>query len=274
MSWKLCIASSFALITLFGCAGGTPMMHPAHPLPSDGMSAGTGLSARFIGGKAKEAISAQDSAAEGSVGPGTAIHAALSPGLAPWAALRVGLGQDWEGGLTYTGRSARADLRHAWVSENTALSIGVGGSALLSQQASRTSYASVGGVDTGATTGWGCDIPVLVGIRSSTRLTEFWLGVRGGYENSSTQLGVPDTPPADDLTAPGTTHDAGVQANQWRLAAVAGMTFGRSPVWLVVETQLAHHWLEGHFDSADGEQKVLSTRAISLTPASSLKFEF
>lgn len=259
-----------AVLLLAACGGTSPLLHPAHTLPADRMSAGAGVGARFLAGDVSDAIARQEATAEPAIGQGTAAYAALAPELSPYAALRIGLGQDMEGGLAFTGRSVRADLRHAWSDRQLALSAGAGASALFTQQASQESYLNVGGVDAGATTGWGLDVPVLVGIRSTARLIEFWAGPRASYQYSVTSFGVfvpLETEPSRAPTPHAKTHDIS-------LGAVVGLSLGLKPLWIALEGGVSYHWLKGTYDSLDGRSRDLSLGGFSLEPAAALRTEF
>lgn len=255
------------------CGGSVPLVHPAHPLEPEQLSAGAGVSGLFLAGEVGEVIRAQNAQPEGNVGEGTAAHGALAPALAPWFGMRVGLDHSLDGGLALSGRSVRADLRHVWDTPELALSAGLGGDALLSQQASRTSYLSVGGVDTGSTKGWGFDIPLLFGARTDARSIEGWVGTRLGYQHSATDLGLPvaasPSPDADGEVSAGLATSAD---DVWA-GAVLGVALGVAPVWLVFEAQGSHHWLWGSYESAEGRSRSFSLTGIAWSPTVACRVE-
>ena len=187
-----------------GCGGGVPLLHPAHALPVDTVTAGAGVSGNFVLGDAGEAI---DGAVVANSQQGAAIvpeqqeeffrggfaYTLITPGLAPWVGARVGLGMNNEAGATYTARSIRVDARHALQGESLAASVGLGGTGHLMRPGSDRpvapgSEATVGasgtipGLDEGNVTGWGLDLPLLVGWRSTPALVQLWAGLRGGFE--------------------------------------------------------------------------------------------
>ncbi len=106
------------------------------------------------------------------------ITAAIGPGVAPVVSARAGLGAQYEGGVSYTGRAVRADVRRSMnLFPHWALSAGLGGSAVLGGH-----DAVDAGYDLGRLRGAGADIPVLVGYESDGGLYAAWLGVRGGWD--------------------------------------------------------------------------------------------
>src|SRR5687768_4674716 len=91
-------------LALCGCGGGAPLFYPAHPLQEGELAVAAGFSGQIV--VAPETL------------PGISVEPALedgatSPGLAPYVGGRLGLGSGFEGGIAYTGRSARADARYA-----------------------------------------------------------------------------------------------------------------------------------------------------------------
>src|SRR5258708_1342609 len=114
-------------LALSGCGGGLPLLHPAHTLSRGEVRAGAGFSANAATGGLSTAVrdatnEARRTASPGEAPPGTdatyakgaIVVASVAPGLAPIVGARVGVGAQSEGGLTYTGRSIRADLRRSF----------------------------------------------------------------------------------------------------------------------------------------------------------------
>ena len=162
---------------------------------------GGGVAAQFVTGGASSAIDRgrqagggtgavpQDSSAERDLVAGALADKLTAPGLSPWVGARAGIGFTSDAGVTWTGRSVRIDGRHAFESKHYALSIGLGASGVLSQPgADKPGQTSRGGrdipgVDSAGASGWGLDVPVLVGYRSSASLVQVWGGIRGGFEH-------------------------------------------------------------------------------------------
>ncbi len=184
------LALSSAIVA---CGGGLPLLHPAQTLPAGDVQAAAGFSGNIATAGFASALSSAQAEATASGGtpsqPGTdptyakgaLVAASIGPGLAPYGATRVGVGAQVEGGLTYTGRAIRIDLRRSFdLSPRWALSVGAGGSAALYGHQNGVVLPNV---DLGELHGWGADIPVLVGYRSEGDLYTFWLGARGGAEH-------------------------------------------------------------------------------------------
>lgn len=225
---RLGIAMGLSL-SATACGGGAPLMHPAHPLPEGDVTVGAGFSGRVaIAPSALSPEDTRDRALE---------EGAVAPGLAPWVGGRVGIGGDWEGGVTYTGRSARADIRHAFVFDDLALSVGLGASGLLPKRDDDLRLR-VGG--------FGFDVPVLFGWRSDADLYSLWIGPRGGaeYLNGQQEIGAdplePDRFLLDDVSG-------------WHAFAggVLGMRIGFRYVFAVLEVDGAMHWAGGSIGDED-----------------------
>ena len=108
------------------------------------------------------------------------MSAAIGPGLAPFVSARVGVGGHVEGGLAYTGRGVRVDMRRSFESGHWALSLGAGGTAELYGRQQGTDLPNV---DLKQLHGYGVDVPVLAGWDSDNGLYRVWFGPRGGYEH-------------------------------------------------------------------------------------------
>jgi hypothetical protein len=271
-----------------GCGGGAALMHPAHPLPPNTISMGAGVSGNFLvgsaGGDIDRAIAANSDPGVG-VSPeqeedyltGAFAQSLLAPGLAPWVGARAGLGLDAEAGLTYTGRLARVDARRAFVWDDVALSLGLGASGRLIGAGSDGPYEEVIDEDTGETqlvgpvgssgeiasfddrgvTGWGVDVPVIVGWTSTANLIQVYGGPRGGYEmlfgEYAWQLGASD---------PQKTQ---MDGSRWYVGALFGIIASVHPLWAGVELGVAHHWAEGSVEIEDAVGTPIDTFSADLT---------
>ena len=129
-----------------GFGGGAPLLHPARTLNTGDLRAMGGVSANVaVGSLAEDLRTAREIAGRdpsGATIPGTPgsnpeyakgalVAAMVAPGLAPVAGARIGVGGSFEGGLVYTGRSVRADMRRSFDDKNWSLSVGLGGTAAL-----------------------------------------------------------------------------------------------------------------------------------------------
>jgi hypothetical protein len=249
-----------ALGATLACGGGAPLLHPAHPLPVDTVSFGAGLSAQFAGSNVNSAIDRGQEAASGPLSdPATAqayaegvlLDALISPGISPWVSARVGLPYSLEAGLSYTGRSVRLDGRHVlfpWGPE-WALSVGLGASAVLIQPDSSSGDGSSAdgqraeqGLDA---SGWGGDVPILVGYQPVDGFMEVWFGARAGFEHISGEL----QSNVDDPAAP--RFEA--EGNRFWAGGLAGFSLGVPPLWLRFELAGTYHAIRGELTTPAGQ---------------------
>jgi hypothetical protein len=176
-----------------GCGGGLPLLHPARALPAGEVRAAAGFSGTVTTGDFASAVeSAQNEASSSPSVPGPSgidttyargalVAASVGPGLAPLAGARVGVGNQFEGGLAYTGRALRADFRRSFdLTAHVALSLGAGGMAALY---GHQDPGTLPNVDLGQLHGWGADVPVLIGYASDADLYMLWVGARAGWEH-------------------------------------------------------------------------------------------
>ena len=214
-----------AALGLLGCGAGVPLLHPAHVLHAGDVSAGAGLS----GALTLSGINVGEGSDPSSAG--RLAQLAAAPGIAPWVGARFGIVGENEAGLTYTGRSLRVDVRHAFALGTAALSVGLGGSLVAAERP---------GQDIAGSTvfGGGVDIPVLFGVRSKSDLFAFWIGPRGGFEALSGQVAV----------SPGQTGAlllSDVKARHLFGGFVVGVRGGFRHVHVAIEVAGAYHRADG-----------------------------
>lgn len=277
------------LLSAVGCGGAMPLLHPAHTLPAGKVSMGAGVAAQFATGAARSAIDRgraagggtgvvpQNSSAERDLVTGALTDKLVSPGLSPWVGARAGIGYASDAGVTWTGRSVRIDGRHAFESEHYALSIGLGLSGVLSQPRTDNQPTSRGGrdipgVDVGAASGWGFDVPVLVGYRSGASLVQVWAGVRGGFEHIGGDFYLhTDLDPTIQQTAP-------VDAQRWFAGGLVGVAVQVEPFWLGAELDVAYQSLDGSLRLEGGSGTTRSIGAtlsgLTLAPGGALAARF
>jgi hypothetical protein len=239
-------------------------MHGAHTLPEGHVRFAGGASANFAFGETTDAIDAAASEPVGIIADrpsesytrGALAVAAMAPGVAPFVAGRVGVGYDAEGGLTYSGRAVRIDGRWAAQGESFALSVGAGGSALLSRRGAQTD-TGIAGLNLEATTGWGVDVPVVFGWRSSAELVWWWTGVRGGHERLRGDVGyeAPEALPVDGE----------IDGERTFVLGLMGIAVGFRHLHAAVELQGGYHWAKGTLWETEVE-----VSGASVSPAAAL----
>ncbi|MFO0668699.1 MAG: hypothetical protein U0235_03580 [Polyangiaceae bacterium] len=255
-----------------GCGGGMPLLHPARTLPRGDVRAATGLSAQFATGDLASALAgAREEAAtrptalatngpDATYAKGALVAAAVAPGLAPFAAARVGVGASFEGGLGYTGRGIRLDVRRGFpLAEEIDLSVGVAGSAPLYGR----DAGSLPDVDLSKLRGYGADIPILVGWESVAGLYRAWAGARAGIEHVSLENATSDPRPGQAALA------MPLDADRIWGGFVIGAAVGFRTVHVALE-------LDGAYQSVRGSFAGMKTdvAGFSLSPATALTWDF
>ncbi|HEX7670592.1 MAG TPA: hypothetical protein VF395_13450, partial [Polyangiaceae bacterium] len=131
--------------------------------------------------------------------------------------------------------------------DTVALSIGLGASAVLMhppsnhdlpQPAATTSAGRFSGrTDNLSATGWGLDLPIIVGWRSSASIVEAWGGVRAGVERITGDLETNDA-------ANGNDH-ASVVAFRKYGGGLVGAAIGLQPFSVALELDVAYQAVSG-----------------------------
>jgi hypothetical protein len=237
-------------LTLSGCAGASPLLHPAHVL--------TPGRVQVLGGVAGR-LAALDASGLASSSGGVLEDVAVAPGMAPFVGARVGIDGDNEAGLTYTGRAVRLDARHAFaLGKSWRLSLGAGGSALVPRPRG-------GDADLGSVYGGGGDVPVLVGWSSDADIYAVWLGPRGGFELLrgrilETELGVGEATTPDFLDVSGTHAFVG---------GLLGVRVGFRSIHVALEVDVTYHRAWGTLGASEVEVEQLG-----IAPGSALSLTF
>jgi hypothetical protein len=237
------------------CGGGLPLLHPARTLGTGEVRAAGGFSGNVATGNLAGALkSAQNeaSAAAGAPGPpiiddtyakGALVAASIAPGLAPLAGARVGIGARFEGGLTYTGRALRADLRRSFdLTDRLSLSVGAGGMSALYGHQEGTSLPNV---DLGQLHGWGADVPVLLGYASDGDLYLLWVGARAGWEHIDISE-VRSEPKPVTLGQP----PISLSATRWWGGGLLGLAVGFRHVHVAMELDVSYATVTGDYGDA------------------------
>jgi hypothetical protein len=188
------LAIAIAAALLCGCGGGIPLLHPARALRQGEVRTAAGLSGNAVVGSAGNSLlqarneAAANSSAPGAPGTdptyakGALVEAALAPGIAPFVAARAGIGHGAEGGISYTGRGARIDMRATLDQGAISYSAGLGVTAAFygTEQGDTLPNVSLSQLH-----GYGADIPLLVGWQSAGGIYQAWAGARAGFEHDT-----------------------------------------------------------------------------------------
>ena len=263
-----------ALLLVSGCGGGLPLLHPARTLAAGDVRAMAGFSGNIATGGLSGAVTqAQANAVASGGAPSTSgadpafargalVLASIGPGLAPVAGARAGIGWQSEGGLAYTGRAIRADVRRSFdLNDRWAVSVGVGGSSVLY---GRQSGGALPNVSLEQLHGWGADVPLLVGYQSPGDLYMVWLGARGGWEHVDIS-DVTSEPKAVTLGFP----PASLSATRFWGGGLLGFAIGFRHVHVAMELDAAYQVIRGSY-----EQTSVQVSGLSLSPATALWWDF
>jgi hypothetical protein len=230
--------------SLAACGGGVPLLHPAHVLSAGRTSFGAGMSDRLVLGAEKKALDEAQGRPAGAPLPandpgytrGLLVAVAEGPALAPWVSARVGIPGSNEAGLSYTGQALRADARHAFEWDNSALSIGLG----LTGRGFGGSALDLPGVDLNHVSGVGFDLPLLFGYHTDADLLSVWAGLRGAYDHWSGSATL-------DSDAPFT-----LSAGRLSAGPVLGLAVGLAPLWVAAELEVDYSHVTGTLDREGG----------------------
>jgi hypothetical protein len=268
----VCLAVG-ALAGASGCAGGAPLLHPAQTLAAGDVRAAAGVSANAIPGSLGNDLSrardlaARDPSSPGAPGTnpdyakGALVAAAVGPGIAPYVAARVGVGHRFEGGLTYTGRSVRGDMRRSFEDGPWAVSLGLGASAALY---GRQQDAELPNVDLNQLHGYGADLPILVGWQSTGGLYTIWFGPRGGIEWVTVET-LTSEPKSVTIGTPPLHLDA----TRGYVGAVVGVQTGFRHLHVAIEGQVDYQIISGTYNGT-----TVNVGGVTITPATALWFTF
>jgi hypothetical protein len=264
------------------CGGGAPLLHPAHTLPAGHVSAGAGVSGQFVFRNADEPPAAGPPRPAGDLEQQrveeAVARATLSPGIAPWVAVRGGLGARTEAGITYTGRTVRADARHAFGGDQVAVSVGAGASGVFVRspghdetEAPPPPAGRIPQAHDLEANGFGFDVPILVGWRSTASVIQVWAGARGGVERVTGDLPLV---PAGGAPSP----SASVTATRWWGGGLVGAAVGLPPLMVAVELDVAYHSASASatFPGAGGPppSRDVTMNALTVAPAGAIIGKF
>jgi hypothetical protein len=270
---RLAVAAAIAVFAS-GCGGGLPLLHPAKTLPKGDVRASGGFSGTIAVGSLSSAVRAAESdpnagaTGDATYAKGALVVASVAPGLAPVVGARVGVGWESEGGLAYTGRAIRADIRRSFdLSPRWSLSIGVGGSAALYGDQTSGLYqggSSLAGVSTNQLHGWGADVPVLIGYGSTGDLYMLWIGARAGGEHVDIS-DLTSEPKAVTLGSP----PVGLSATRFWGGGLVGFAVGFRHLHVALELDASYATITGQFGGTQ-----VTVAGVSLAPATALWWRF
>lgn len=267
------VAAALAGLSSAACGGGAPLLHPARTLPTGALRAAGGVSANAaIGSLADDlerarAAAVRDPSVPGPPGSnpeyakGALVAAAVAPGLAPFIGARIGVGAQYEGGLAYTGRAVRADLRRSFDLDQWSFSVGLGASAALY---GRQQGSDLQNVDLAALQGFGADLPLLAGWESAGGLYKVWFGPRVGYERDVVEM-LTSEPKAVTLGIP----PIRLESHRYWGGGVVGAATGLRHVHVALEVDVAYQIVSGTYNATD-----VTIRGLTLAPASALWVTF
>jgi hypothetical protein len=260
-------------LAVAGCGGGLPLLHPAQTLAAGDVQATAGFSgniatagfANAITNAQVEATASGDTVSQPGTDPtyakGALVAASIGPGLAPFGAARVGAGAEVEGGIAYTGRAIRIDLRRSFdLSPTWALSVGAGGSAVLFGHQNGVVLPNV---DLGELHGWGADIPVLIGYRSEGDLYMAWFGARAGGEH----VNISEVSSDNSVTLG--AAPVSLSATRFWGGALAGFAVGFRHLYVAIEVDASYATVSGDYNDTH-----VQVSGITVAPASALWWRF
>lgn len=248
------LAGTASALASAGCGGGAPLLHPAHTLNPGDVTMGAGMSGR-VALLPPDAPTGAD-APEAIAGAAALEDLTVAPAIAPWVAGRIGFEGSNEAGLTYAGRAIRLDGRHAFALGTPTLSVGLGGSVLVARRPGSSA-------DERSVFGGGLDVPVIIGVTSTSDIYSLWGGVRGGFELLRGAIrGAPEL--GGDLPV-----EEAFSGHHVHAGFVAGIRVGFRHVHVALEVDGAYHVAGGTI----GERTV-RIEQLSLTPAGALIISF
>ena len=171
------------------------------------------------------------------------------------------MGSQVEGGITYTGRGARIDLRKAFGTGTVAFSAGARPPRHVPGSRHR---GAAWRRDAKVPSAYGLDVPLLVGWRSKAGLYQVWGGVRGGWDHIGIEPRTTE-PLVGRAAFPGT-----LSANRFFVGGLVGLAIGFRHVHVALELDANFESVSGTFGgSAQG-----SVQGATLVPASALWLDF
>lgn len=283
MTSRRCWAELASALLLTACGGGAPLLHGAHALPADAVTFAAGTSGHFMLGDLSAADAELDDTAAEPGGAtsqaerlrfaqGALARFAVAPGVAPFVAGRAGLGGGNEAGLAYTARTLRLDARHAFEWPTLALSVGLVAIGALPRLGDRPKAdvndapgAGLRTVELVSPRGYGMELPVLFGYRSSADVVKLWTGVRAGVERDAFNITL--------VESPDEAWSSTANATRWWAGGLLGFSVGLAPIEVRAEVDVAYQSAHGDLVTGSGELTA-DVSGVSLTPAMAISAKF
>ncbi|MBS2017180.1 MAG: hypothetical protein JST00_30125 [Deltaproteobacteria bacterium] len=256
------------------CGGGGPLLHPARTLPAGEVRAAGGVAAQIAAGPLSDDIRiARDLAARDPSGtpgaPGTnpdyakgaLVAAAVAPGLSPFVAARVGVGENFEGGLAYMGRGVRVDMRRSFDDGKWSYSVGLGLNAAL---AGKQQGNELPNVDLASLKGYGGDIPLLAGWESAGGIYKLWFGGRVGFERD-----VVETLTSEPKPVTIGQQALRLEANRVWGGALLGIAMGFNHLHVALELSAYYQVVSGSYNQTD-----VTVKGFTVQPSTALWWTF
>jgi hypothetical protein len=257
------LGASLLSLLVPACGGGVPLLHPAHPLAPGKTAFAVGVSDRFALGDEKKALDYAQQRPPGAPpgGPryarGVVVALAEGPAVAPYVSARVGIPGSNEAGLSYSGQAVRADVRHAFEWEQSALSAGLG----FTGRGFGESPLDLPGTDLDRAHGFGVDLPLLYGYRTDADLISVWAGLRGSLDHWSGDVALDELQPYK------------LSANRLAVGPVLGLAIGLPPLWVAAELEVDYAHITGSV-ARPGSGSDANVDGLSVRPAGALIAKF
>jgi hypothetical protein len=240
-----------------------PLLHPVHALAPGKTAFAVGVSDRFALGDEKQELDyarerpAGALPAEARYGRGVVVALVEGPAVAPYVSARLGIPGSNEAGLSYSGQALRADARHAFEWEHSALSAGLG----FTGRGFGQSPLDLPGTDMDRARGFGVDLPLLYGYRTDADLISIWAGLRGSLDHFSGNVSLDGLRP---FTLSATRLAAG---------PVVGVAIGLPPLWVAAELEVDYAHVTGSLARPDARYDA-NVDGVSVRPAAALIAKF
>jgi hypothetical protein len=123
-------------------------------------------------------------------------------------------------------------------------------------------------------TGWGADVPVIIGYEAVNGFLDVWAGARVGFERLDGHVIAPGVEP--------TVPRIEAEGQHWWGGALAGFSLGVPPLWLRFELAVASHRVTGQLTGETNEAgmspatgfSAVEVQGWSLSPSAAILGKF